>query len=68
MKDQTPRFLDAHWMPYTANRAFKQDPRIVERAEGCYYYTPEGRKVFDGLSGLWCCGAGHNHPSIAARR
>ena len=53
-------------MPYTANRAFKQDPRIVERAEGCHYYTPEGRKVFDGLSGP--CGVAapaHSHPGIA---
>ena len=65
MNDQTPSFYDAHWMPYTANRAFKQDPRIVERAEGCHYYTPDNRKVFDGLSGLWCCGAGHSHPGIA---
>ena len=65
MSDRTPSFYDAHWMPYTANRAFKRDPRIVERAAGCYYYTPEGRKIFDGLSGLWCCGAGHGHPAIA---
>ena len=66
MNDQVRSFYDAHWMPYTANRAFKADPRIVESAEGCYYYTPDGRKVFDSLSGLWCCGAGHSHPSIAA--
>ena len=65
MNEQAASFYDAHWMPYTANRAFKQDPRIVERAEGCHYYTPAGRKVFDGLSGLWCCGAGHGHPAIA---
>ena len=64
MNDQATSFYDAHWMPYTSNRAFKQDPRIVERALGCYYYTPDGRKVFDGLSGLWCCGAGHGHPAI----
>jgi beta-alanine--pyruvate transaminase len=56
--------LAAHWMPYTSNRAFKKDPRIIERAEGCYYVSSDGRKIFDGLSGLWCCGAGHNQPSI----
>ena len=64
MNDQIPDFYEAHWMPYTANRAFKRDPRLVDRAEGCHYLTPEGRRVFDGLSGLWCCGAGHNHPAI----
>ena len=65
MNDTNPSFYDAHWMPYTSNRAFKLDPRIVERAEGCHYYTPDGRKVFDSLSGMWCCGAGHGHRSIA---
>lgn len=65
MNAKTQSFFDAHWMPYTANRAFKREPRIVERAEGCHYYTPDGRKVFDGLSGLWCCGAGHGHRAIA---
>tara|TARA_A100001037_G_scaffold306262_1_gene350277 strand:- start:3447 stop:4766 length:1320 start_codon:yes stop_codon:yes gene_type:complete len=57
--------LSAHWMPFTANRAFKDDPRIIERAEGCYFYTPDGRKAFDGLSGLWCSGAGHCRSEIA---
>jgi beta-alanine--pyruvate transaminase len=56
--------LDALWMPYTANRAFKQNPRIITGAEGMYYHTDDGRKVFDSLSGLWCCGAGHNLPEI----
>ena len=56
--------MAAHWMPYTGNRAFKKDPRIIEGAEGCYFYTSDGRKVFDGLSGLWCCGAGHAQPRI----
>ena len=65
MNNQGSAFYDAHWMPYTANRAFKRDPRLVARAEGCHYLTPDGRKVFDGLSGLWCCGAGHGHPAIA---
>lgn len=64
MNNQKSAFYDAHWMPYTANRAFKRDPRLVKRAEGCHYHTPDGRKVFDGLSGLWCCGAGHGHPGI----
>lgn len=57
--------LDAFWMPYTANRQFKADPRIIVGAEGSYYKTADGRRIFDGLSGLWTCGAGHNRPEIA---
>ena len=56
--------LDAHWMPFTGNRQFKQDPRIIVSAEGNYYTDSEGRKIFDGLSGLWTCGAGHSRPEI----
>ncbi|MBY6190117.1 aspartate aminotransferase family protein [Microbulbifer agarilyticus] len=57
--------LDAHWMAYTGNRQFKQDPRIIKGAEGCYYTSADGRRIFDGLSGLWTCGAGHNRVEIA---
>ncbi len=57
-------WLDAHWMPYTGNRQFKANPRIFVSAEGCYYTDTEGKKVFDGLSGLWCCGLGHNRREI----
>ncbi|RDE24439.1 aspartate aminotransferase family protein [Motiliproteus coralliicola] len=56
--------LDAHWMPFTGNREFKQDPRIIVSAEGNYYTDADGRKIFDGLSGLWTCGAGHSRPEI----
>ena len=57
--------LDAYWMPFTGNRQFKRDPRIVVSAQGNYYQDANGRKIFDGLSGLWCCGAGHNRHEIA---
>ncbi len=60
-----PEQIDAYWMPYTGNRQFKQDPRIIVAAEGCYYKAADGRRIFDGLSGLWTCGAGHNRPEIA---
>lgn len=56
--------LDAHWMAYTGNRQFKKDPRIIVSAEGKYYTSAEGKKVFDGLSGLWTCGLGHSVPEI----
>lgn len=52
--------LDAYWMPSTGNRQFKQDPRIMTEANGRYYTSADGRQIFDGLSGLWTCGAGHN--------
>jgi beta-alanine--pyruvate transaminase len=56
--------LDAHWMPFTGNRQFKKDPRIIASADGAYYFDQHGRKIFDGLSGLWTCGLGHNIPEI----
>ena len=56
--------LEAHWMPYTGNRQFKRNPRIIVAAEGVHLIDDKGRKVLDGLSGLWCCGAGHNRPEI----
>ena len=62
--DFRPNSLDAYWMPFTSNRAFKADPRMVVRAEGMYYFTPEGRPILDGTAGLWCCAAGHARPRI----
>lgn len=56
--------LAAHWMPFTANREFKADPRMLVGAEGRFYVDGEGRKIFDGLSGLWTTGLGHNVPEI----
>ena len=58
-------WLDAHWMPYTGNRQFKADPRLITAARGAYYTTSDGRQVFDGLSGLWCTGLGHCRAEIA---
>ena len=56
--------LDSYWMPYTGNREFKQDPRIIVSAKDRYYTDAQGRQIFDGLSGLWTCGAGHCRPEI----
>lgn len=56
--------LDAYWMPFTANRQFKQSPRLLSRAEGMHYWTPENRQVLDGIAGLWCVNAGHARPRI----
>jgi beta-alanine--pyruvate transaminase len=59
-------WLDAHWMPFTGNRQFKANPRMFVGAEGAYYIDSDGKKVFDGLSGLWCCGLGHGNKEIVA--
>ncbi len=58
-------WLDAHWMPFTGNREFKAHPRMIVSAEGAYYTDADGKKIFDGLSGLWCCGLGHARREIA---
>ncbi len=59
-----PNDLEAFWLPYTANRAFKKNPRMIARAKDMFYFTPEGRAVMDGTAGLWCTNAGHNRPPI----
>ena len=62
--EHTALSLDAYWMPFTANRQFKQKPRMLARASGMYYETPEGRKILDGVAGLWCVNAGHGRKEI----
>ncbi|MEO0385501.1 MAG: aspartate aminotransferase family protein [Pseudomonadota bacterium] len=54
-----PNDLEAFWMPYSANRAFKAEPRMITGAKDNHYFTPDGRSILDGTAGLWCCNAGH---------
>lgn len=56
--------LDPLWLPFTHNRYFKKNPRLVVAAEGVHYTSEDGRQIIDALSGLWCCNAGHRHPKI----
>ncbi len=58
--------LRYQWMPFTGNRDFKADPRIVVRGEGVYVWSQDERRILDGSSGLFCCAAGHSRPEIAA--
>ena len=58
------KHLDAYWMPFTANRQFKQAPRLISRAEGMHFWTPDNRQVLDSIAGLWCVNAGHARPKI----
>ena len=64
LKNKNALNLSAHWMPFSANRSFLQDPRLIVAAEGRFLIDADGRKVFDGLSGLWTCGAGHSRKEI----
>jgi beta-alanine--pyruvate transaminase len=59
-----PHAMDAYWMPFTANRQFKKAPRLLAKASGMHFWTPEGREVLDGIAGLWCVNAGHARPRI----
>jgi beta-alanine--pyruvate transaminase len=61
-----PNDLEAFWLPFTPNRAFKASPRLIARAKDMHYYTPDGRAVLDGTAGLWCTNAGHNRDPIVA--
>ncbi|MDP7651266.1 MAG: aspartate aminotransferase family protein [Rhodospirillales bacterium] len=57
--------LEQHWMPFTANREFKNNPRLIVRSEGVHYWTHTGKQILDASSGLFCCAAGHARPEIA---
>ncbi|MBV8340816.1 MAG: aminotransferase class III-fold pyridoxal phosphate-dependent enzyme, partial [Gammaproteobacteria bacterium] len=57
--------LEALFMPFTANRQFKAKPRLLERASGMHYFTPDGRQILDAVAGLWCVNAGHTRREIA---
>src|SRR5712671_7353416 len=62
--DTRPNDLEAYWMPFTPNRAFKKAPRLITRAKDMYYYAADGRAVLDATAGLWCCNAGHGREEI----
>lgn len=62
--DSQTNSLEAQWMPFTDNRGFKRDPRLVVEAQGMYLTDHRGGKVIDGSSGLFCSPAGHCHPKI----
>jgi beta-alanine--pyruvate transaminase len=59
-----PNDLSAFWLPFTPNRNFKREPRILARAEGMYFYDESGRALLDTCSGLWCVNAGHGRKQI----
>jgi beta-alanine--pyruvate transaminase len=52
--------MDNLWLPFTPNRSFAKQPRVLVAADGMHFTTHDGRQVIDGISSLWCVGAGHN--------
>ncbi|MEO9101287.1 MAG: aminotransferase class III-fold pyridoxal phosphate-dependent enzyme [Burkholderiaceae bacterium] len=56
--------MDNHWLPFTSNRNFRQDPRVLVKADGMTFTTHDGKEVLDGISSLWCVGLGHNRKPI----
>ncbi|NOC83157.1 aspartate aminotransferase family protein [Ruegeria sp. HKCCD6428] len=59
-----PNTMSSFWMPFSANRDFLREPRMIQAADGMYYTSSDGRKVMDGTAGLWCVNAGHRDPLI----
>ncbi len=57
--------LEAFWMPFTANRQFKDAPRLLSHAQGMHFWTTDGRQILDGTAGLWCVNAGHGRREIS---
>ena len=60
----TVHSLESYWMPFTANRQFKAKPRVLAKASGMHYWTPDGRQILDAVAGLWCVNAGHGRREI----
>lgn len=56
--------LEHLWLPFTANRAFKENPKLLVKADGMYYEDSQGKKILDACAGLWCVNAGHNQKKI----
>ena len=61
---EAPTSLEELWMPFTANKAFKQAPRLLGASKGMYYTSVDGRSILDGAAGLWCVNAGHGREPI----
>ena len=64
MNESRPTSMSAFWMPFTNNRDFKANPRLLVSAEGMYYKDVDGNSVLDGTAGLWCVPCGHAQPRI----
>jgi len=59
-----PNSLQEHWMPFTSNKDFKKEPRLITEAKGVYLKTHHGKTQIDGSSGLFCNPLGHGRKEI----
>ncbi|NNG25321.1 aspartate aminotransferase family protein [Telluria aromaticivorans] len=66
MNESRPKSMSSFWMPFTNNRDFKANPRLLVSAEGMYYKDVDGNSILDGTAGLWCVPCGHAQPRITA--
>jgi beta-alanine--pyruvate transaminase len=57
--------MDEYWMPFTPNRDFRHEPKMVVRAEGVHLWNERGDRLIDASSGLFCVNAGHCRRQIA---
>ncbi len=60
-----PNSLNEHWMPFSSNRSFKKNPRLITSAKGVYLKTHEGNTLIDASCGLFCNPLGHGREEIA---
>ena len=63
-KFKMPNSLNEHWMPFTSNKDFKANPRLITEAKGVYLKTHNGKTQIDGSSGLFCNPLGHGRKEI----
>lgn len=61
---KAPNDLESFWIPFTPNKQFKAEPRLIAKAKDMHYTSVDGRKVLDATAGLWCCNAGHCRDSV----
>ena len=63
-RTELPNSLEEHWMPFTSNKDFKANPRLITEAKGVYLKTHHGKTQIDGSSGLFCNPLGHGRREI----
>ena len=64
LDDRQKKLLGRTFLDYQSTEAFLQNPIVVSRAEGVYYWDTEGRRYFDGIGGIFVANLGHGHPRV----
>jgi len=63
-RTSVPNSLNEHWMPFTSNKDFKENPRLIVEAKGVYLKNHQGQTQIDASSGLFCNPLGHGRQEI----